>query len=159
MANGCALLLNIWNGIIPCCLWTYSKYVGKHWCIFELECVSVIIWCTLHYDTIAIAHTPATQIQAQGRRVLFLMVSCWLWMNSVCTLVLVHVRIWTSHYFVYDAAWHHHNYTLTCYSNNIWNAITNGYALLLIECMARTVYRVGSGRVVGTLVCIGARLN
>ena len=60
------------------------------------------------------------------------------------TLVLVHVGIWMCHYLVYDAPWHHRNYTLACYSTIMaitydtalwwcWSDISNGIILTLDE--------------------------
>ena len=55
-------------------------------------------------------------------------------------------------YTVYDALWHYHNCTLTCYSTAI--AMPHGSALMfvLIKCLER--YHVGFGWTAGTLVLV-----
>ena len=38
-----------------------EQTVRWYWCMFEFECV--IVWYTLHHDTITITYSRATQLQ------------------------------------------------------------------------------------------------
>ena len=75
-------------------------------------------------------------------------VSCY--KRTASTLTLVHVWTWICHCLVYDAPWHHRNYTLARYSTIM--AMTYGSAVMLIGYMER--YHIDFGRTDGTLVLV-----
>ena len=54
-------------------------------------------------------------------------VSCY--KRTASTLTLVHVWTWICHCLVYDAPWHHRNYTLACY----WTIMTITYVWLCAD--------------------------
>ena len=155
-------ILCIYYRTVSCWLWTNRKYVlvydtlvsRLHGCRFWLNTNTYIVYMERY---------------RLGFR------------RTGSTLVLVHLWIWVCHYLVYKASWHHHNYTLPCYSTSMTmafgsvlthtrllfkhttTAMTHDSALMLIEFIYCAFivkrYRVDFGRVACTLVCIGVCLH
>ena len=134
-----------------CFVWTNSKYVAMHWCMFEFECA--IEHDTPWHDlncTLAYLWTTMAIIQR----------GCWfnIWNVAVCVdfeltesmSVLLHVWLWMYHYLIMV---HHDTFTWLLFKYTTM-AITSGSALLLMLVEYTKRYRVGFGWTVCTLVLV-----
>ena len=116
MIYGCALILVEYmqrsrDATVPWWLWANRRYVGKHWCMFEFECVIT----DLAYDALWNNHNCALACYSNTLQWQWLpaLRCCWLYMymgryrvgfgRTESTLgVLVHVWIRICHCLVYD---------------------------------------------------------
>ena len=173
----CWSWLNIWNGTV---LDLDGQKVRWYWCMLNLN-MSLLGIRYLVKPSQLYTCLPSTQIHYNDIHLWPRAHVDWTYETvyrvgfgrTESTLVFGHVWIGMWHCLVHAAPWHDHNWTLTWYSTTMAIAHGSALVLMLLECMEHngkwlravvdwmygTVYRVAFGRVVGTMVNIGACLN
>ena len=146
-------LISIEYAMVPWWLWTNRRYVGKHWCIFKLECVITY----LAYDALWNHHDCAhacystTMAMTSGSALMLIeygTISCWLWTYRQYVGIGACLNLNMPLHGIRCNIDHHHNCTLACYLTTM--VMSYGSGLMLIEYMERC--HVGFGLTASTLV-------
>ena len=134
----CWCWLNIWNGVMW--VWTNRKYVSIGSCsnlnvsLLRIRCTMIHTRLLLKYTTMAMIYNSALMLMLIEYMERYRVGFGW----TASTLVLVHVWIQLCHCLVYNALWHHRNYTFTCH----WNTLQWQWHTTLCWCWLNTLITV-----------------